>query len=78
MELLVERWNAQILGRTPKAKAIDWPYTDAQVRKRGDQIGLDTLVVHAVNDDHQPLVKISGSANALNDPPEQYARKSET
>ena len=26
--------------------------TDAQARKRGDQTGLDTLVVHAVNDDH--------------------------
>ncbi len=24
--------------------------TDAQVRKRGEQTGLDTLVVHAVND----------------------------
>ena len=25
---------------------------DAQARKRGDQTGLDTLVVHAVNDDN--------------------------
>ena len=25
--------------------------TDADVRKRGDQTGLDTLVVHAVNDE---------------------------
>jgi hypothetical protein len=25
--------------------------TDAEVRKRGEQTGLDTLVVHAVNDD---------------------------
>ncbi len=24
--------------------------TDAEVRKRGEQTGLDTLVVHAVND----------------------------
>jgi len=24
--------------------------TDAKVRKHGDQIGLDTLVVHAAND----------------------------
>ena len=29
--------------------------TDAQARKRGDQTGLDTLVVHAVNDDHSLL-----------------------
>ena len=32
------------------AKAATWPETDAQVRKRGEQTGLDTLVVHAVND----------------------------
>jgi len=25
--------------------------TDAEVRKHGDQIGLDTLVVHAANDE---------------------------
>ena len=32
------------------AKAALWSVTDADVRKRGDQTGLDTLVVHAVND----------------------------
>ena len=32
------------------AKAAPWTKTDAQVRKRGEQIGLDPLVVHAVND----------------------------
>ena len=32
------------------AKAIYWAITDAEARKRGEQIGLDTLVVHAVND----------------------------
>ncbi len=32
------------------AKAAPWTETDAQVRKRGEQTGLDTLVVHAVND----------------------------
>jgi hypothetical protein len=31
------------------AKAASWPATDAQVRKRGEQTGLDTLVVHALN-----------------------------
>ncbi len=31
------------------AKATTWPNTDAEVRKRGEQTGLDTLVVHAVN-----------------------------
>ena len=34
------------------AKAVNWLVTDAQSRKRGEQIGLDTLVVHAVNDDY--------------------------
>ena len=33
------------------AKAILWSVSDAEVRKRGEQTGLDTLVVHAVNDD---------------------------
>ncbi len=33
------------------AKAAIWTDTDAQERKRGEQIGLDTLVVHAVNDE---------------------------
>ena len=34
------------------AKAGLWADTDAEVRKRGEQTGLDTLVVHAVNDDN--------------------------
>ncbi len=34
---------------TPVAKAALWLGTDAEVRKRGEQTGLDTLVVHAVN-----------------------------
>ena len=32
------------------AKAALWPVTDAEARKRGEQTGLDTLVVHALND----------------------------
>ena len=32
------------------AKAAPWTKTDAQVRKRGEQTGLDTLVAHAVTD----------------------------
>ena len=31
------------------AKAAPWADTDAQARKRGEQTGLDTLVVHALN-----------------------------
>jgi hypothetical protein len=30
---------------------MHWTGTDAEVRKRGEQTGLDTLVVHAVNDE---------------------------
>ena len=32
------------------AKAAPWACTDAHARKRGEQTGLDTLVVHALND----------------------------
>ena len=32
------------------AKAAPWVKIDAHARKRGEQTGLDTLVVHAVND----------------------------
>ena len=32
------------------AKATLWTVTDAEARKRGEQTGLDTLVVHALND----------------------------
>ena len=34
------------------AKAACWTDTDVEARKRGEQTGLDTLVVHAVNDEH--------------------------
>ncbi len=33
------------------AKATFWTDTDTEARKRGEQTGLDTLVVHAVNDE---------------------------
>ena len=32
------------------AKAATWANIDAEARKRGEQTGLDTLVVHALND----------------------------
>ncbi len=63
------------------AKAASWSISDAQARKRGEQTGLDTLVVHAVNDDHWTLVslcEISVVANALSDPPGDYGRKIKT
>ena len=47
--------NSQEMQRsegTSVAKAATWPNTDTEARKRGEQTGLDTLVVHAVNDGH--------------------------
>ncbi len=34
------------------AKATFWTVTDVEARKHGEQTGLDTLVVHAVNDEY--------------------------
>ena len=33
------------------AQAGDWGISDAKARKRGQRTGLDTRVVHAVNDE---------------------------
>ena len=63
------------------AKAATWTGSDADARKRGEQTGLDTLVVHAVNDDHWMsalLCKVGIEANALSTPPGEYGRKAET
>ncbi len=35
------------------AKAARWGLSDAKVRKRGERTGLDTPVVHAVNDGYR-------------------------
>ena len=37
------------------AKATTWAGTDAEARELGEQTGLDTLVVHAVNDGYSVL-----------------------
>ncbi len=60
------------------AKAAPWTKTDAQVRKRGEQTGLDTLVVHAVNDVDLEVVPLRRGfgANALSRP--EYGRKVKT
>ena len=34
------------------AKAAYWSGIDTEARKRVEQTGLDTLVVHALNDEH--------------------------
>ena len=63
------------------AKAAIWTVTDAETRKRGEQTGLDTLVVHAVNDEYwvSGVVDPSGAvANALSTPPGDYGRKIKT
>ncbi len=62
------------------AKAAHWSGTDAEVRKRGEQTGLDTLVVLAVNYESWPLggLPFSGAANALSSPPGEYGRKIKT
>ncbi len=78
MEFLVQESNPQILGGTPEAKAIYWNDTDAEARKRGEQTGLDTLVVHALNDESQMQeIFFCVAANAISSPPEQYSRKTE-
>ena len=62
------------------AKAACWTVTDVEARKRGEQTGLDTLVVHAVNDEYQVLgaIALSAVANAVSIPPGEYVRKNET
>ena len=62
------------------AKATYWTVTDAEARKHGEQTGLDTLVVHAVNDGCLPLESqdFSGVANARSIPPGEYGRKIKT
>ena len=69
-----------ILEGTPEAKAAHWVLSDAEARKPGEQTGLDTPVILAVNTEHWrgavsafPLV-----AKALSAPPGEYGRKAET
>ena len=63
------------------AKAAHWTVSDAEVRKLGEQTGLDTPVVLAVNDGHWvggvPMTFPAG-ANVLSAPPGEYGRKAKT
>ncbi len=43
------------IGRNTSGEGATWTDTDAEARKRGEQTGLDTLVVHAVNDENWML-----------------------
>ena len=75
-------WNTRGEGAYPVT-------TDASVLKHGDQTGLETLVVHALNDADSLLVldrslkKVEvmiytgGIAKALNLPLGEYGRKTE-
>ena len=47
------------------AKADLWAITDAEERKRGERTGLDTLVVHAVNDGYLVLKVLTPSVPEL-------------
>ena len=47
------------------AKAATWTSIDAEVRKCGEQTGLDTLVVHAVNNGHLVLEVLTPSVPEL-------------
>ena len=62
------------------AKAATWPILDAEARKLGEQTGLDTPVVLAVNDEHWAgaLHRVSAVAKVLSAPPGEYGRKAET
>ena len=60
------------------AKAAAWSATDTEARKRGEQIGLDTLVVHAVNVEDLMPEYFGVVANALSPPPGYYVRKNKT
>ncbi len=40
------------IRRNTSGEATYWTATDTEARKRGEQTGLDTLVVHAVNDEY--------------------------
>ena len=62
------------------AKAAYWTVTDVEARKRGEQTGLDTLVVHTVNDDTRcwRIDPFSAAVNTISNPPGEYGRKVET
>jgi hypothetical protein len=46
-----KRWNVFILSRLIKVKTILYVKTDVKGRRHGYRIGLDTLIVHAENDE---------------------------
>ena len=66
---------------TPVAKATRWELSDAEVRKPGEQTGLDTPVVLAVNDGYwvgSDPMSPPAEAKVFSTPPGEYGRKAET
>ena len=62
-------------------KTATWAGPDTEVRQRGERTGLDTRVVHAVNDGHSPYggsMPLWGQVNTLSGPPGNYERKLKT
>ena len=47
------------------AKAASWDTPDAEMRRRGERTGLDTPVVHAVNDVDEVWGELTPSVPAL-------------
>ncbi len=68
------------IWRNTSGKAAHWLDTDAEVRKCGEQTGLDTLVVHTVNDECQTSggLPFGVTPNGLSIPPGEYGRKIKT
>ena len=62
------------------AKAALWPVSDTDARKLGEQMGLDTPVVLAVNVGYQVYAgnTVCAEVNALSTPPGDYGRKAKT
>ena len=63
------------------AKASLWTFPDAEARKPGEQTGLDTPVVLALNDEYLVsgvIIAPGAVANVLSIPPGEYVRKHET
>ena len=63
------------------AKAASWTGIDAEARKPGEQTGLDTPVVLALNDEYLVSgvsIAPGAVANVFSIPPGEYGRKAET
>ena len=62
------------------AKAAHWVFSDADARKLGEQTGLDTPVVLAVNYEYSfgATAVAPDLEKSLSTPPGEYGRKAET